>query len=356
MGDPNCYTCDYCLDNCTACPDGNITRLSNGQIDGGNLYTMRQGLSVLNSRKKRIWKQSRMSSSQGLLKRKTMMVSKQVGQGACPTALGEAGGPGDLQSSIQKGKGFHVVGKAPCYNMGHLRNRVAYRNNVGVDRKHDSYQRYLARRVGGVFRKEKQPNIVGRTSWRGQPRTRTGSKACCKRPTHSKVCEAICAQATITVGNDGPNDTYYGYTGDGQPTDWTGDTGTLDKSCEYLSQLDRLYWDNDNGNFYTYYRNGVTVPFTNITIWDHNGNSVTYTRGDSQYPAIGADGYCWSETKPGWITADATIEVSLEAPCCANRIPNCTEHSKFTGRAIILGGNVKNRTCVALRCQCPNCP
>ena len=25
MGDPNCYTCDYCLDNCTACPDGNIT-------------------------------------------------------------------------------------------------------------------------------------------------------------------------------------------------------------------------------------------------------------------------------------------------------------------------------------------
>ena len=188
MGDPNCYTCDYCLDNCTACPDGNITRLSNGQIDAapGGLYTRGQGLSVLNSRRKRIWNQSRMSSSQGLLKRKSMMVSKQVGQGACPTALGEAGGPGDLQSSIQKSNYPPAVGRAACYNMGHLRNRVAYRNNVGVDRKHDSYQRYLARRVGGVFRKEKQPNIVGRTSWRGQPRTRTGSKACCKRPTHSR--------------------------------------------------------------------------------------------------------------------------------------------------------------------------
>ena len=115
MGDPNCYTCDYCLDNCTACPDGNITRLSNGQIDAepGGLYTYAQGLSVLNSRRKRIWKQSRMSSSQGLLKRKTMMVSKQVGQGACPTALGEAGGPGDLQSAIQKSN-YHTsyVGKA----------------------------------------------------------------------------------------------------------------------------------------------------------------------------------------------------------------------------------------------------
>ena len=30
-----------------------------------------------------------MSSSQGLLKRKSMMVSKQVGQGACPKALGK---------------------------------------------------------------------------------------------------------------------------------------------------------------------------------------------------------------------------------------------------------------------------
>jgi len=274
-----------------------------------------------------------------------MMVSKQVGQGACPTALGEAGGPGDLQSSIQKSNYPPAVGKAPCYNMGHLRNRVAYRNNVGVDRKHDSYQRYLARRVGGVLRKEKQPNIVGRTSWRGQPRTRTGSKACCKRPTHSKVCEAICAQATITVGNNGNNS--YGYSNDNIPG--TSTFGTKDKSCEYLSQLDRLYWEGTTGNFYTYY-GGQEVPFTNITIWDHNGNSITYTYGDSAYTPGGNDGYCWRETRPDWITDGAIIEVSLEAPCCANRIPNCSEPSKFTGML------VKPRTCVAQRCQCPNCP
>ena len=357
MGDLNCYTCDYCLDNCTACPDGNITRLSNGQIDAapGGLYTRGQGLSVLNSRKKRIWKQSRMSSSQGLLKRKTMMVSKQVGQGACPTALGEAGGPGDLQSAIQKSNYLPAVGRAACYNMGHLRNRVAYRNKVGVDRKHDSYQRYLARRVGGVFRKEKQPNIVGRTSWRGQPRTRTGSKACCKRPTHSKVCEAICAQATITVGTAG-NDQYYGY--DGVDDSF----GSKDKSCEYLSQLNQLYWVTNTGNFYTHYLNGQEVPFTNITIWDHNGNSVTYTYGDSTF--VDAYGYCWNETKPGWITDTTTIEISLDSPCCENRIPNCTEQSKFTGTGktrnangeLVGPGNVKNRTCVARRCQCPKCP
>lgn len=182
MGDPNCYDNSY-LNGCYACPNGNIT-----SKNGGDLYTLAQGCSVLTSRRKRIWNQSRMSSSMGLLKRKSMMVSKQVGQGACPKALGEAGGPGDLQSSIQKGKGFHVVGKAPCYNMGHLRNRVAYRNNVGVDRKHDSYQRYLARRVGGVLRKEKMPRVMNKTAYIGQPRTRTGTRCDCNKKLTTKKC------------------------------------------------------------------------------------------------------------------------------------------------------------------------
>lgn len=345
MGDPNCYTCDYCLSNCTACPDGNITRKSNGQIAGGDLYTVRQGLSVLNSRKKRIWKQSRMSSSQGLLKRKTMMVSKQVGQGACPTALGEAGGPGDLQSSIQKSNYPPAVGRAACYNMGHLRNRVAYRNNVGVDRKHDSYQRYLARRVGGVLRKEKQPNIVGRTSWRGQPRTRTGSKACCKRPTHSKVCEAICAQATIIVGNDVQE---YGY-----DDSWTNTPGMLVGYCEDLAHLTQLTWNNLSDTFTVGFSQSTT--FSNITIWDTNGNSITYQRGDGS-PNSGNTETTWTEQTPTWIIPGATIEVALDGPCCDNRIPNCSEFNaipnKFTGRAMLLGGNVKNRTGVAGSCRC----
>ena len=76
-------------------------------------------------------------------------------------------------------------------------------------------------------------------------------------------------------------------------------------------------------------------------------------------------GYCWNETKPGWIIRwyyNRSI-ISI-APCCANRIPNCTEQSKFTGTGktrnangeLVGPGNVKNRTCVARRCQCPNCP
>ena len=294
---------------------------------------------------KRIWNQSRMSSSQGLLKRKSMMVSKQVGQGACPTALGEAGGPGDLQSAIQKSNYPPAIGRAAGYNMGHLHNRVAYRNNVGVDRKHDSYQRYLARRVGGVFRKEKMPNIVGRTSWRGQPRTRTGSKACCKRPTHSKVCEALCAQATIIVGNQSGNT--YGY--EGITTPLIGQS--LVVACEDLTNLNRLTWNDSSDTFTVGFSSNVS--FSSIIIWDTNGNSITYQSGDG---TIANNETTWThQDTPTWIPG-ATIEVTLDGPCCENRIPNCSDTSKFTGRAILLGGNVKNRTCVAQRCQCPNCP
>ena len=345
MGDPNCYTCDYCLDNCTACPDGNITRLSNGQIDAvvGGLYTRAQGLSVFNSRRKRIWKQSRMSSSQGLLKRKSMMVSKQVGQGACPTALGEAGGPGDLQSAIQKSNYPPAHGKAACYNMGHLRNRVAYRNKVGVDRKHDSYQRYLARRVGGVFRKEKMPNIVGRTSWRGQPRTRTGSKACCKRPTHSKVCEASCAQATIILAGAPPLTT--GQVGYSMAVV---NGGTLLAVCKDLTYLTQLIWDGGLDTFTVGF--SQSVIFGSIIIWDTNGNSITYQREDGNTNYNTHETTWTHQDTPTWIDTGVTIEVTLDGPCCENRIPNCSEPSKFTGM------NVKARTCVARRCQCPNCP
>ena len=386
MGDPNCYTCDYCLENCTACPNGNITRLSNGQVDAvpGGLYTVKQGLSVLNSRKKRIWNQSRMSSSQGLLKRKTMMVSKQVGQGACPTALGEAGGPGDLQSAIQKSGSTYATGRVACYNMGHLRNRVAYRNNVGVDRKHDSYQRYLARRVGGVFRKEKMPNIVGRTSWRGQPRTRTGSKACCKRPTRPIICDRIYQHATFTVG--GTNTTtnrWYGwillngFLSQGPPKGIAEATLT---GC-FFKDLTTFVWNTYHDSFNINFGEDAALAkvFTSITIRDHFGNSITYYKKDALYSSAHSPytGYTWGYNaappspgaKPNWVQVGTVLEVSVtgsnnEIPCCENRIPNCTEQSKFTGTGktrnangeLVGPGNVKNRTCVALRCQCPNCP
>ena len=155
MGDPNCYNNAY-LDNCYACPNGNST-----SIDGTSPAFTGKNCVVNVARHKRINRQSRMSSSMGLLKRRSMVVSKQIGQGApmygdinhvsgTVASFTQVGGPGDKWGSIQKS----TARRAICYNMGHLRNRTAYRNNSGVDRKHGSYQRYLSRRVGGVLRKE----------------------------------------------------------------------------------------------------------------------------------------------------------------------------------------------------------
>ena len=70
-----------------------------------------------------------------------------------------------------------------------MRNRVAYQVIiVGVDRKHDSYQRYLARRVGGVLRKEKMPRVMNKTAYIGQPRTRTGTRCDCNKKLTTKKC------------------------------------------------------------------------------------------------------------------------------------------------------------------------
>ena len=171
MGDPNCYDNSY-LNGCYTCPNGNSTNNC-----------------VINTiKRQRIWNQSRMSSSMGLLKRKSMMVSKQVGQCADPTHLLTTGGPGDLAASMQKSNYPPAVGKAACYNMGRLRNRTAYKNNRGVDRKHGSYQRHLARRVGGVLRAEKMPHVMNKTAYIGQPRTRTGTRCDCNKKLTTKKC------------------------------------------------------------------------------------------------------------------------------------------------------------------------
>jgi len=177
MGDPNCYNNSY-LDNCYVCPNGNSTSFKD--LSPGD-----RGCVANVARYKKINKQSRMSSSMGLLKRRSMVVSKQIGQGApmygdvnhAPgTVAGftQVGGPGDKQGSIQKSNVPKAVGRAACYNMGRLRNRTAYKNNSGVDRKHGSYQRYLARRVGGVLRKEItiDQNDVIKPAYVGQQRKR----------------------------------------------------------------------------------------------------------------------------------------------------------------------------------------
>ncbi len=174
--------CNYCLTQCNVYPNGNITNINSA------MYTKRQGCSVFNSRRKKIWNQSRMSSSQALFHKRGLLVNKMVGQSAYPKKLLQAGGPGDLQKAIQK-----ITPMRSCYSMGHLRNRVANKNNSGVDRKHGSYHRYLARRVGGVLRKEKTKAVMMNTASVGQPRSRTNTTSCCKRETTSNFA-SICVK------------------------------------------------------------------------------------------------------------------------------------------------------------------
>ena len=150
-----------------------------------NTPTTQETCLLKDAKRKRIWKQSGMSASHGLFRKKTLLVSKMVGESACPDKLGQAGGPGDLWRSGKKKK--------------------------GVDKKHGSYARYLARRVGGELRKEKMPNIMNRRAYIGQPRTRTGSKcACNKKQTPVRVCtDKTCCDNRIPTkaecGNLGDN-------------------------------------------------------------------------------------------------------------------------------------------------------
>ena len=185
MGDPNCYNNAY-LDNCYTCPNGNSTGVNGEYVS----------CVVNSSRRKRINHQTRTNASMGLFKKKALVVSKQVGQCANPQRVLTAGGPGDLSASMQKSNYPPALGRAACYNMGRLRNRTAYKNNRGVDRKHGSYQRYLARRVGGVLRKENtitQTSSKYPTAYLGQPRKRA-------RGGLSQVVTA-CNNRGITSGN-----------------------------------------------------------------------------------------------------------------------------------------------------------
>lgn len=91
------------------------------------------------------------SSSEYLLNKRASVVSKMVGEAATPTNLSQAGGPGDLTRAVQKRGGNFSFGKS---------NRLNYSGNKkgGVDKKHNSYARFLARKVGGVLRQDKIMN------------------------------------------------------------------------------------------------------------------------------------------------------------------------------------------------------
>lgn len=168
----NCKSCDKCASGCWTCPTSTST--DNCKVRATTL--------------RKINKQVRMDASLGLLRKRSLIVSKQVGQSADPEHLLQVGGPGDLQKAIQKSNIPVAVGRAPCYNMGRIRNRTSYNNKSGVDKKHDSYNRYLARKVGGVFRKEKMPNVQNKLAFIGQPRIRTLTKCSCNKKQTKPKC------------------------------------------------------------------------------------------------------------------------------------------------------------------------
>lgn len=158
-----CQYCDSCFNNCSSCPNKTC-----------QLRTMY--FNNLN----RINKQVRMDSSSYLLRLRTLNISKQVGQGANPQMLEQAGGPGDLSSSIAN-TCKNIIGdcKQVTYRVPIVKRRTSYNGKIGVDKKHGSYARYLSRRVGGELRKEKMPGIRNRTAYIHQPRNRTGTQAGC---------------------------------------------------------------------------------------------------------------------------------------------------------------------------------
>tara|TARA_B110000495_G_C22982830_1_gene577952 strand:- start:287 stop:775 length:489 start_codon:yes stop_codon:yes gene_type:complete len=126
------------------------------------------------AKRKRIWKQSGMSASHGLFRKKTLLVSKMVGESACPGRLSQAGGPGDLWRS---GKG---------------------KQKKGVDKKHGSYARYLARRVGGELRKEK-----GRSKcYKNNVLVKNTDNTCCDNRIPTKA-ECGTLGAALGIGNPG---------------------------------------------------------------------------------------------------------------------------------------------------------
>ena len=164
----NCQECNSCFNNCSACPAG-ICQKRTMYFDNLN----------------RINKQVRMASSLGMLQRKSLIVSRQVGQSAAPSRLTQTGGPGDLISAVQKTnrcKSLHEPPancKSTTYRLPIVQRRTANKGASGVDRKHGSYTRYLARRTGGILRKEQMPVIRNRTAYIHQPRNRTGTAAGC---------------------------------------------------------------------------------------------------------------------------------------------------------------------------------
>ena len=101
----------------------------------------------------KIYKRSALSSSHHLYHKKKFVTSRMLGEASCPKRFSAAGGPGNLTRAIQKKGGLFSLG----YSKRSIKGRLAHlgNSNGGLDKKHNSYNRYLARKVGNVLRNDK---------------------------------------------------------------------------------------------------------------------------------------------------------------------------------------------------------
>ena len=174
-----CLICGNCVENCQRCPQGC------------------EYLTIFNLNKKRINRRVRLKASLQLFQKKGAVVSRMVGQGATPSHLLQAGGPGDLISAVQQcaPRATRAARRSVRYNkgfsLGTSKNRLSCKGSVGVDKKHGSYARYLARKTGGVLRKEQMPRVKQRKASIHQPRNRTGTAVPCCRPSHTTTTQRL---------------------------------------------------------------------------------------------------------------------------------------------------------------------
>ena len=174
-----CLICGNCVENCQRCPQGC------------------EYLTIFNLNKKRINRRVRLKASLQLFQKKGAVVSRMVGQGATPSHLCQAGGPGDLISAVQQcaPRATRAARRSVRYNkgfsLGTSKNRLSCKGSVGVDKKHGSYARYLARKTGGVLRKEQMPRVKQRKASIHQPRNRTGTAVPCCRISHTTTTQRL---------------------------------------------------------------------------------------------------------------------------------------------------------------------
>ena len=112
-------------------------------------------------RTQKINKQVRMPSSQQLLRNKSLTVTRWLAQGENGTSM-NAGGPGDDKHSLQVSTRAGIRGNKA---------RTEKKGAKGVDKKHGSYARYLARKTGKVLRQETSTAVVNRTAVIANKRT-----------------------------------------------------------------------------------------------------------------------------------------------------------------------------------------